>query len=207
MLLGPDIHRIQKMLARYELFKLGLDVPGDIVECGVFKGVGLLYWLKLLRIFSPSSGKRVVGFDAFGTRPPGACEFEQQSYAAFAADADWTSGSCDVSRIERLAELAQVRERLEVVVGDIGQTGPAYVASNPGFRISLLHLDVDTYHGTRAALEAFFPRVVKGGVVVLDEYACRGWGESHAADECLGRYGVQLKAVPNSVTPSAYLIK
>ena len=60
LLLSQDIERIRKMLIRYSL-----NIPGDIIECGVFKGVGLMYWLKLLRIFAPDSLKKVIGFDTF----------------------------------------------------------------------------------------------------------------------------------------------
>jgi len=46
----------------------------------------------------------------------------------------------------------------------------AFVEQNPGFRISLLHLDVDLYEPTLAALELSTHWLVKGGVVVMDEY-------------------------------------
>ena len=36
------------MVARYEIFKKALEVPGDIVECVIFKGTGVAYWLKLI---------------------------------------------------------------------------------------------------------------------------------------------------------------
>ena len=62
---GPDVERIRKMLTRYEFFRRTLELPGDIVEAGVFKGTCLMYFLKLLQIHSPGSIKRVVGFDLF----------------------------------------------------------------------------------------------------------------------------------------------
>ena len=65
LMLSPDTQRIRKMLVRFELFMKSLEVPGDIVECGVFKGAGIAYWLKLLDIFCHGSDKRVIGFDLF----------------------------------------------------------------------------------------------------------------------------------------------
>ena len=61
----PD--RLQKIFARYELFKLVQDVPGDIVECGVFRGSGVYTWVKLLCLFKPNTEQRVVAFDFFET--------------------------------------------------------------------------------------------------------------------------------------------
>ena len=59
----PD--RLQKILARYELFKMALLVTGDIVECGVFKGSGLYTLAKLQKLFAPNNEKKIVGFDFF----------------------------------------------------------------------------------------------------------------------------------------------
>ena len=46
-----------------------------------------------------------------------------------------------------------------------------YTMSRPGFRISLLYMDLDVEEPTLKALEALWPRVCKGGVVIFDEYA------------------------------------
>ena len=60
---SEDTDRIKKISIRYELYKKTISVPEDIFECGVFKGTGLIFWLKLLKIFEPNSFKKVVGFD------------------------------------------------------------------------------------------------------------------------------------------------
>jgi len=68
---------------------------------------------------------------------------------------------------------------VELVKGDVRETIPDYVRSTPGLRISLLNLDVDLYEPTLIALEHLYPRVVSGGVVIVDEYAMPGFpGES-----------------------------
>ena len=72
---APD--RLQKILARYELFKMLMDVPGDIVECGVFKGSGIFTWAKLMQIFRPNNDVRIIGFDFFDTDRSVALEFNQ----------------------------------------------------------------------------------------------------------------------------------
>ena len=55
--------RLQKIIAKYEIFKNIMDVPGDICEFGVFKGSGIFTWVKLIRIFKPNNDFNVVGFD------------------------------------------------------------------------------------------------------------------------------------------------
>ena len=38
-----DLNRLKKILVRYELFKISNNIPGDIVECGIFKGTGHIF--------------------------------------------------------------------------------------------------------------------------------------------------------------------
>ncbi len=186
---GRRMHAM-KAIAHYEVFKRIQDMPGDIVECGVYKGASLLGFARLLETFCPGDRTRkVLGFDHFqglaarsekdgrpdervGNTAEGwnASGFRDTLFAlvdAFNADAFVTS-----------------RKRIELVDGDVCDTAPAYVADNPGLRISLLHLDMDLYEPTLAALRAFWPKILTGGMVVLDEYAIREWpGESEALEE------------------------
>ena len=57
-----------------------------------------------------------------------------------------------------------LKKRSELIKGDIIKTSANYVKKNKGFRISLLNLDLDTYEGTKAALENFYPVVSKNGI-------------------------------------------
>ncbi len=82
--------------------------------------------------------------------------------------------------------------------GDVAETIPAYVRTNPGMRIALLHLDVDLYNPTKVALD-MYPLVVAGGVVVLDEYGMTDFpGESAAFDEYFGAERPKLRKCPYS---------
>ena len=206
LLLSPDVERVRKLLVRYELFRRTMDVPGDLVECGVFKGVGLMYWLKLLRIFAPGSRKRVIGFDTFGP-------FDRESLLPYerktAGDYEAEAGLAGTSRDEVWQSIAQAGygHNAELVAGDLSTTAGEYVRNNPGFRVSFLHLDADSYLATKAALEAFWPIMTRGGIVVLDEYADRGWGESDATDEFFADKQARIEAVPHSNKPTAYVVK
>lgn len=205
LLLGPDVERIRKLLVRYDLFRLSLDVPGDIVECGVFKGAGVMYWLKLLEIYAPAARKKVIGFDTFSAFSDNLLEYERASAQQFTEESQFSGVT--VEQIQQYAAAAGVEGKLELVEGDIEATASDYAANNPGFRISLLHLDLDTYGGTKAALDALYGCVTPGGVVICDEYGYSGWGESDAIDAFLKEHQISIKAVPNSRTPTAYFVK
>lgn len=162
LLLGPDIERLRKLLVRYDLFRISLDVPGDIVECGVFKGTGLMLWLKLLQIYCPSSIKRVVGFDVFKSFAETSGAFETEQVEEFIRESRFQGVTID-ELYEKIDATGLDRDKCELIAGDIRKTAPEYVATRPGFRISLLNLDLDLEEATFAALEALWPRVVWGG--------------------------------------------
>ena len=55
---------LKRFLAHTELFKLTLDVPGDIAELGVFRGLGLMTWANLLEAYCVGDRTKTVhGFD------------------------------------------------------------------------------------------------------------------------------------------------
>jgi predicted O-methyltransferase YrrM len=97
--------------------------------------------------------------------------------------------------------------RVVLVDGDIAETAPSYVNASPGFKISLLHLDLDAAAPTLAALEAFWPRLSRGGVVIFDEYAIDKWSESQAVDAFFADKDVEIKTLPYGRTPTAYVVK
>jgi len=204
LLLSPDTDRIRKLLVRYELFKMTLDIPGDIVECGVFKGAGWMYWLKLLELYARGEQKRVIGFDTFGSFADSLLDYERESAKAFTDEAAFEGVNPD----DIIASAHQAGfNNAELVPGDVTETLSEYIKANPGFRISLLHLDFDTYHGTKVALEHMYDLVTPGGLILLDEYGKRGWGESDAVDEFFNGKGVEIKSVRNSFQPTAYIKK
>ncbi len=65
-------------------------------------------------------------------------------------------------------------EKVVLVKGDVKETAPAFIKSNPETIVSLLYLDVNLYEPTKAALDAFLPRMPKGSVIVFDELNDRG---------------------------------
>ena len=206
LMLSPDVERLRKVLVRHALFQRSLHVPGDIVECGVFKGVGLLTWLKFLRIHAPGSVKRVIGFDMFSHFPEPAEAQEARQVHAYVQASSFTGVQVE-ELLERVVAMGMEKSRCELVAGDIRETAARYVATSPGMRISLLHLDLDLADATRAALEAFWPRVSRGGVVVFDEYAVRGWTESDAVDDFFRNIPIQIATLPWAATPTAFIVK
>jgi len=197
---GAD--RLQKILARYELFKLTLDVPGDIAECGVFKGSGIYTWVKLMRIFKPNNEYRVIGFDFFESERKADFQFQKDQDVLDEHAEGWTSQQDLIDTCSTLGF-----DRLQLHAGNVVETTKAFAEQDLGSRLSLLYIDVDNYEGALACLENLYPLVSPGGIVALDEYALPGYGESNAVDEYFRGQNVRLRAFPWANTPTAYLVK
>ena len=202
---SEDVERLKKIIVRYELFKKSLKIPGDIIECGVFKGTGHIFWLKLLSIFDHNSLKKVIGFDTFSSFPKSTLNFEKKEAKKFIKETKYQKNT--LNNINKKIEKAGLIEKSQLIKGDIIKTSKQYIKKNRGFRISLLHLDLDTYEGTKHALKNFFPFVSKGGVLIFDEYGSRGWGESEAVDEFFKKSKYKIQKTKYAQKPTAFLIK
>ena len=204
LLLSADVNRVRKLLVRYELFKKSLKVPGDIIECGVFKGVGLMYWLKLLKIFANGEDKRVIGFDTFSKFSSQLKAYEKSSAKKYIKESEFKG----VDHKKLLSTIEQNGfDNCVLVKGEINNTIGNFLTKNKGLRVSLLNIDFDTYAGTKTVLEKLYSRVSRGGVIILDEYGKSGWGESDAVDGFFKRKKVKIRSVRNSGQPTAYIIK
>lgn len=201
-LASTPIDRLQKIVARYELLKMVREVPGDIVECGVFKGSGIYTIAKLNQILMPHTSRKIIGFDFFEANRK--IHFKKKKDQKVL---DFHNPKLS-DRKTILTNLAAAGiNNIELIAGNVVETTRAYAKKNLGFRIALLYLDVDNYEGTLGILENLFPLVTPGGIVVFDEYALRGHGESDAVSQYFKGRNPKLHSLPFANTPTAYLIK
>jgi hypothetical protein len=205
---------LKRFLAHYEFFRMVVDLPGDIVELGVYRGSSLMSWANFLEIRNMGDRqKQVFGFDNFR----GFTSFDQKdgkTGAAYAKDVKGFDSSVfedileDAIRVFDKDRFIPYKPRIVLVKGDIEETVPRFAKENPGLRIALLHFDCDLYRPTKIALETFWPLVAHGGVVLFDEYGIRPWeGESNAVDEYFGNKKIVIRRLDWAPNPGGYIIK
>lgn len=206
---SSDTKVLAKLIARSTLLKLVEDVPGDIIECGVFKGSGIVSWLKLKKILYPNSFKKVIGFDFFDT--------EELLKSLNGRDKERMENlfksrgfSLNTEYIEILRQTLICAgfsdSDFELIKGDLSTSSVNFVNTRPGAKISLLYMDVDIAQPTYDALNTFWNRVSKGGMIVLDEYGYHQWSEAQGVDRFCEEKGLTVKAL-DFCAPTAYLIK
>ncbi|MGA8220675.1 MAG: TylF/MycF/NovP-related O-methyltransferase [Candidatus Acidiferrales bacterium] len=188
---------LKRFLALYEIFKMVLAVKGSVVECGVFKGFGLMSWAKLSTILEPENlTRRIYGFDSFAGFPK--VTARDSNLIAIPQPGELRADSAQ--ELEKLiGEYDQDRflghiDKVHLVAGDLAQTVPKFVEEHPHLLVSLLFMDLDLYEPTRVALEQFLPRMPRGAVVAFDELDNPIWpGETQAALEALPIRNLRLR--------------
>lgn len=205
---------LKRFLAHYEMFRLVMDLPGDIVELGVYWGASLMSWANFLEIFHMGDRQRqVFGFDnwqGFGEldEKDGAPDPNVEKVAGGFSPAEREAMLEDAIEIFDADRFIPYKPRVRLVKGDICETVPAFVRETPGLRIALLHFDCDMYQPTRVGLEQLWPLVVKGGVVLFDEYGIRPWeGESRAVDEFFEHRPETIRRMNWTPNPGGYVVK
>lgn len=196
----PD--RLGKLLAHYELYKMIRELPGAIVECGVFKGASLIRFATFRNLFESEHSRKVLGFDTFGPFPKTKHENDKAYRQKFIDSA----GENSISEKE-LAALMEFKGigNVELIKGDLTKTLPSYLNKNPNVKIALLHIDTDVYEPAKAILKHAYERVVRGGVIAFDDYGTFP-GETKAVDEFFKEKNVIIKKFPFAHIPS-YIIK
>lgn len=185
---------LKKMERLYEsvIYVNENNIEGAYVECGVYKGGSVmnmaltqLNYAKLVHIYL---------YDTFeGMTPPG--------------DFDVNYRGISASRILKrpskrgIASLEQVKKNLSLTYypkeflhfrqGDVAIT----LRENVPEKISLLRLDTDWYESTKVELEVLYPRLSKGGVLILDDYGY--WkGSRKATDDYFSSIGIKPEFKP-----------
>ena len=201
--LSCDITRISKILSHYEIYKMIKEITGEIVECGVFKGASYLRFAMFREIFSNPYSKKIIGFDTFGKFPETSFQDDEKARTQFIDSAG--SDSISKEQLLKILDNKGLNKHVELIEGDITETVPAYVKANPELKISLLNLDTDIYEPAVSILEHLYPKITKGGILMLDDYGTHP-GETKAVDEFFKNKDIQIKKFSFAMTP-CYIIK
>ncbi|MBN1359578.1 MAG: class I SAM-dependent methyltransferase [Sedimentisphaerales bacterium] len=207
---------IERHLAIYELYRKTCELPGSIVEFGVFNGSTYFFLARLLEIFNRPSFEKygscahhLYGFDTF----EGIVELDQRDETVLGASQRKVGGFAQdparfLSDLERFKQAnAALRERLHVVKGDVCDTFPAFLTDNPGVRFRFVLLDMDIFKPTDVVLQAIYDYMVPGGIIGFDEYGFPEWpGETAAVDRFLKKHNLKPQSIPWAFAPSAYCI-
>ena len=208
---------LARFLTHYEIFKKIFNLPGVIIDLGVYRGASTFTWAKLCEIFCPTDIRKIVyGFDTFKGFP-GLSKYDGKEDVRNDRKPGGYFAGTSIEKDLLLAQKAmnydrhiKHKARIVFVKGDVSKTIPQFITKKGnGLKIALLNLDLDLYEPTKIALEYFVPRMTRGGVIVADEYAVDTFGgETKAIDEYFVKnFGrrPKVKKFPWHSNPSGYI--
>ena len=167
-------------MSHYELYKKILNTPGEVVELGVFKGASFVQWGTLRELLENKNSRKIIGFDVFDRFPEGG---RLKGDAQFIKEWNEVTEKSFLTKEEIESALDEKGiTNYELVKGNILETLDCYLRDNPHLRIAMLHIDCDVYEPSIAGLEKLFDRVVRGGLIVFDDYGVVE-GETKAVDD------------------------
>jgi len=208
--LTMNLDRVSKYVIHYEAMKMVQNIPGAVIECGVFKGTSFARFSLFRELFGNFNSKKLIAFDVFSDDFPDT-KFEEDKKIR----EDWinTAGGSSISA----DQLSMVLDRNEIknyqlIEGDVLNTIPQYVNKNKGLKISLLNIDIDFVEPTYCALENLYPLVMPGGIVLLDNYAGESpegialHGDTKGVDDYFNDKDIKIRQFPFAGRP-CYIIK
>ena len=191
--------RMNKLLAHYELYRSIVDLPGSVMELGVYKGASLVRLATFRGVLENEYSRKIIGFDAFGQFPTD--NLESDDDLSF-IDGFEAAGGAGLERSEMQGVLDLKKfGNVELVKGNVFDTLPAYLESHPETRISFLHLDMDVKEPTAFAIELLYDRIVPGGLVVIDDYNAVA-GATDAIDSFAAEEGQIIEKLPYYSVPA-----
>lgn len=166
------------------------NIPGDFVECGVWKGGSALLAGLVLQRYGVTD-RALYLYDTFeGMTPPDTVDIDKDDQSAQQLMETYgdENGWCYASYEEVAERFAARRFLFDVFLkkGDVLDT----LGDHTG-QIAILRLDTDWFASTKFELERLYPMLSKGGLLIIDDYG--HWRGSRMATDA---YFAELPSPP-----------
>ena len=173
------------------LLKHSLQIKGDVVEMGVYKGGTAAIINRVLA--EEMSTKVLLGYDTFDGMP------ETDPSKDHHKKSDFSNTSLE--SVREFIEAHSLGRKVDLYAGQI----PESCVGNLPNEISFAHIDLDIYSAISSALAVIYSRVAIGGIILFDDYgAPTCYGARLAVDE----FFADKKELPIVLTTSqAFVIK
>lgn len=195
----------ESMYALYKAITYLVDnqIPGDFVECGVWKGGSMMLVANVLLELNATDRKLYL-YDTYeGLTEPTKIDYSLTGKKAQAIKKwkknqkidynEWCYASLDEVK-RNLARTKYPEKNLFFIKGKVEETIPLIVPS----KIALLRLDTDWYQSTKHELIHLFPILSNHGILIVDDYG--QWaGAQKAVDEYFYQKKILLQRIDHTV--------
>tara|TARA_Y100001970_G_C14150735_1_gene812556 strand:- start:565 stop:1329 length:765 start_codon:yes stop_codon:yes gene_type:complete len=150
------------------------NIEGDIVETGVFKGANLVLINDFLNQFNID--KKIYAYDTYEGQPkPSNLDFDYKGNSMikkFSNSGKKNNNSvyCSLENVKKNLQKYSINNLNKIIFikGKVEET--LNDENNLPSKISLLRLDTDFYDSIKKSLEILYPKLTKGGILIIDDY-------------------------------------
>lgn len=187
---------LARFLFFYDLYKKTIYLNGHIADVGTWKGASFLFMAKMIKLFEPYSPTQAYAFDWFQGMEPGKDDDQNQAgnYCA------------DYESLNKLVELQGLSDIAIINKMDVTCELAPYFEERPWMRFKFVFVDCGIEGVLESSLANFWPRLVNGGVLILDHY---NNGASPTESRILEKYigNLPILQAPFNRQPTCYVIK
>lgn len=187
---------VTSFLRMYSLYKateyiIKYKIPGDIVECGVWKG-GSMMLTSLILLKSNEINRKLYLYDTYeGMSKP--VDHDVRAFDNLKAQSEWNKEKfmhfyVPLEEVKQnLYSTGYPKENLIFIKGKVENTIPGTIP----YKISILRLDTDWYESTYHELNHLFPLLSENGILIIDDYGC--WkGAKKATDKYIKENKIKI---------------
>ncbi|WP_343996931.1 TylF/MycF family methyltransferase [Nocardioides dubius] len=166
------------------------DVPGDLIETGVWRGGACIFMRSILKAHGVTDRKVWVADSFEGLPKPNAAV-----YAADAGDTHhlWDGLAVGVQQVRHNFErYGLLDDQVEFLVGWFKDTLPVA----PLDKLAVARLDGDMYESTIQAIEVLYPKLSSGGFLIIDDFGSHASQAGQAIHDYRAQHGITDEIIP-----------
>jgi hypothetical protein len=171
------------------------QIPGALVECGVYRGGSIIVMLRTL-LLNQVTDREIYLYDTFEGMPAPDendvfytgedASIVWKNFGGTGHGSDWVKDSLESVK-RRVLSVGYPEARIHFIKGRVEDTIPGIAPE----QIALLRLDTDFYQSTKHELVHLYPVLTLGGLLILDDYGMF-LGAQRATDEYIKENQISL---------------
>lgn len=181
----------------YDLYKKCLDLSGHIADVGTWKGASFFFMAKMVRLFEQYNTTQVHGFDWFKGMKPVKGKDDTTCDGEYVAEYNMVIKMIDLQKLNDIAMIHKLN-----LVDELG----GFFEEHPHMRFKMVFIDCGIADVLENSLRHFWPRLVNGGILIMDHYNVEtSPHESSIVEKYIGKNLV--RQFPYNRQPTGYVIK
>lgn len=163
LLSKPRNLQSERLVTYYELYKLIKHLNGSILKCGISNDEAFGYF-SFFKQMNQYRHQQLIAFEKSSSIFETSAENQELTVRVKNAT------SLETAFNQKNLLKKGIEEEIEFVPGQLSVSIPNFLIKNPELKIALLTIDLDDYESCITSMQYFYPRLVTGGILIINNY-------------------------------------